>query len=193
MKTRSLKIRLSVFFSALLFIILSAATLPLPRQGGMVTLNENFVVPLPYSARISHPGLIRIGEHGRILFSLEPQPESDSSPSVSDNLLIEARLDMPEVSINPQGSISQPLVRGKGLAFNWEVVPTRAGHITGTLWVSTYYEEKGKDQMERAPFLAYPLNVTVFSFLGLPAPLVQWLCGIGLSAGLVYLISIIWK
>jgi len=159
----------------------------------MVALNGNFIVPLPHSARITYPGLIRIGEHGRILFSLEPQPKSDSSPSVSDNLLIEARLEMPEVSINPPGSISQPLVQGRGLAFNWEVVPTRAGHIAGTLWVSTYYQEKGTDQMERTPFLAYPINVTVFSLLGLPALLVQWICGIGLSAGLVYLLSVIWK
>jgi hypothetical protein len=193
MKTKSLHFQWTLFLFLFLLILLIAAVIPLPRQDVVLGLNTNLIVPLPYSVQLIHPTLLRVGEYGKILLSLKPQIESGNGKPTLEKLLIETRLDMPGARVSPPSGTSQPLIQGKGLDFKWQVLPGMAGKLSGTLWISAYREDNTGGEMERIPFLAYPFEITVISLLGMTAPLVKWIAGIGLMVCFVYLVAIVWK
>jgi hypothetical protein len=149
------------------------------------------------------PPRIRVGDGDRLRLTLLVDSQGHITPTVetaghqvsgqeitipdlydTDNLVVEARLDLAGVPVEPQGVVSQPMLRGQPLTFYWSIRPEDIGILRGTLWVYLVMVPRDGSPVQRQPLLALPVNIEAISVLGVPANVARWggVVGASLSA-----------
>jgi hypothetical protein len=185
----------------------------MPRPTQMIGV-ESFSATLlpvrlsePRVARVDWPKRIWSGDRGVVRLSLEIEPQGSMQPETSGtedpgdrppvdpdslydryNLVAEARLAMPGVRIDPAGLTSEPMRPGQAVSFSWNITPQHPGNYRGNLWLYMNLVPRQGGLSERIPLLAPPVEINVFSILGLPAGVIRWIAafGGGLSLALFY-------
>lgn len=139
------------------------------------------------------PQKIRLGDSDVIHLSLEMDPNGTLTPTAqyaghtiegapiqipnlydTHNLVAEARLDLADAAVSPQGVISEPLRPGQTLHYYWSVSPNQLGTKRGTLWLYLNLVPKAGGETERLPLISKPIEIESVSVLGLPADLARW-------------------
>jgi hypothetical protein len=161
------------------------------------TLSRSVVVPPDEQNTrrlvLTQPVSVRRGDLATVHLRLEVVEASPAEPllSVADdhNILVEARLELPGLSVRPAEAINQPLRPNQGLSFSWRFNPDRSGHYSGTAWLHLRFihlidgsEFQQDGEIRRAVF-AGPVEVQVVDLFGLGGLPARWLGGTGMIAG----------
>lgn len=123
----------------------------------------------PHSVRLGDVGRVRLG------FTLDPLtrewPGAAQTPNVYDthNVLLEARLELPGMDVNPPGLISQPLLPGQDVSFTWEVSSRAEGDFAGEVWLYLRFVPRAAGVEQQAPIAVKPVRVRAVSLWGLSA------------------------
>lgn len=139
--------------------------------------------------QVAWPVEIPTGKTGEIFALLEPvdQPVNDSAQSQA----IEARLEIPGISIAPGGTIQQALQAADPIEFHWQVQPARSGVYQGILWLHLVDVASPAGNFERRSLLSAQLvEVTAVSLLGMNAYLAQVIGIIGIISGTVLCLDV---
>ena len=85
----------------------------------------------------------------------------------TDNILLETRVELPGVFIQPGEELIQPLRPGKELSFNWQFTPYESGEIEGEIWIylNMISEDQGDDS--RHPISILSINVLSMDLFGM--------------------------
>ncbi len=100
------------------------------------------------------------------------------------NLIVEARFDLPGVSIRPSELISAPVSQGQTAVFYWTLRPTDAGKFRGTIWLYLRAVDKLTGQESRETVSAQIVEIESVKFLGLVVNRVRMIGLVGAVAGL---------
>jgi hypothetical protein len=95
-----------------------------------------------------------------------------SSNQFNENYFInfESRLELPGITINPSGVVSQNFVKNKNLYYEWDLYPFNQGVFHGTLWLYVnLIPENPADPPIHEILLAKPIQIEVISIFGLSA------------------------
>ncbi len=145
-------------------------TLPAPTDPQPVVLESRILSTLwPRSVRLGDSGLVRLE------FTLDPSSrELDGgapAPNVYDthNVLVEARLELPGMDINPPGLASQPLLPGQDVSFTWQALPRAEGDFAGQVWLYLRFVPRTAGVEQQVPIAVKPVQVQAVSLWGLPA------------------------
>lgn len=87
----------------------------------------------------------------------------------TDHILLETRVELPGVLINPGEELIQPLRPGKELSFNWQFTPYESGEIEGEVWVylNMLSEDQGDDSRHPISILSiHVLSIDLFGMTG---------------------------
>jgi hypothetical protein len=184
---------------------------PLPQPGPQLLERRLVVLEWPPRIRVGDGDRLRltllVDSQGRITPSVETAGHQVSAQPVTipdlydtHNLLIETRLDLAGVAVEPQGVVSQPMLRGQLLSFYWSIRPADVGQLRGTLWIFLVMVPKDGGPVQRQTLLAPPVDIEAISVLGLPAGVARWggVAGASLSAVLGFpflekILQAIWK
>jgi hypothetical protein len=142
---------------------------------------------IPESRRLTleFPPVMRAGDSTRIRLQLEVDDQGNLTPTAvvegnvitgevveipnlyeTHNVIAEARLDMAGMEVQPQGTISEPLLPGQAVIFYWSVRPGEAGKYEGTAWLHLRFVPKGGGEESRIPVSVQFLEIEAKSFLG---------------------------
>ncbi|MCJ7625402.1 MAG: hypothetical protein MUO76_18035 [Anaerolineaceae bacterium] len=105
----------------------------------------------------------------------------------SYNLVAEARIDLSGVEINPKEEISQPMPEGKSLSFRWRITPDHDDTFSGMFWFYINFVSKYGGVIDRRALLAFPIEITGYSFFGLSRSTL-----LGISAVLFLASFVLW-
>lgn len=85
----------------------------------------------------------------------------------TDHILLETRVELPGVLINPGEELIQPLRPGKELSFNWQFTPYESGEIEGEIWI--YLNMLSEDQSDdsRHPISILSIHVLSIDLFGM--------------------------
>ncbi len=154
---------------------------------------------------VDRPEAIWVGESDRIQLALEVDEQGRITPTVEQaghelslepievpdlydthNLVLEARLDMAGIEVQPDDSISETMQRGKTVRLFWSLSPASPGVYRGTLWIYLNLVPKDGGSVERQTLLALPIDVEGrSSLLGLPVRAARWTGVVGSVFGFV--------
>jgi hypothetical protein len=170
-----------------------------PAQSGSIPLLTS-----PRTLHLVWPVLVRLGDSGTIRLTFNPIARADlpggdgslnrasASPIrlsrgdfAQSPVLVEARLEMSGMEIEPLGTTSTPLIIDQGLSFSWTVRPSLPGDYRGIVWLSLRsLPPSSGAEMERA-LAAIPVDIQVFSVLGFGTGPLRILGGSGVLTGLI--------
>jgi hypothetical protein len=136
-------------------------TVPLTLPAGMPSLPETRQIELTYSPSI------RAGDSQIVELKLTSEGESGNA-SVYDefNVIAEARLDLPFSDVRPSDAVSTALVKDGAATFYWEIDPSEAGKLSGTMWLYLRFIPKAGGEEMRQPVSAQLLEIRSRSMLG---------------------------
>ena len=85
----------------------------------------------------------------------------------TDHILLETRVELPGVLIQPGEELIQPLQSGKELSFNWQFTPYESGEIEGEIWIylNMLSEDQGDDS--RYPISILSIHVLSMDLFGM--------------------------
>ena len=92
---------------------------------------------VPPKIRVGEPGVVRLTlkvDALKGVFTAAGGTEL-SNFYETHNLIVEARFDLPGVSIRPSELISAPVSQGQTAVFYWTLRPTDTGKFRGTIWL----------------------------------------------------------
>ena len=87
----------------------------------------------------------------------------------TDHILLETRVELPGVLIQPGEELIQPLRPGKELSFNWQFTPYESGEIEGEIWIylNLLSEDQGHDSRHPISILSiHVLSIDLFGMTG---------------------------
>ena len=183
---------------------------PLPTAGSSVPEAKPTPEPRPEKAvlyeqrliSLEWPQKIRVGESDRIQLTLEVDEQGIITPTVSSegNEIIaepvqipdlyedyyinaEARFDIVGVDIQPTGTVSTALIKGKDLYFAWSISPRQTGEFSGTVWLHLNLTPKDGGVNRQELLFAKPITIEGVSVFGMPAAVARWggFLGTGIS------------
>ncbi len=165
---------ISLFFLLMAVVLLVISSWPFPRSQSTQQFPMAFSldhpelspVELEREIFISIPSKLRVGEADEIRFEFSSLKNYGSNPSqesdiekTGESYLLEARLEMPGLLVNPADSVIQPVIEGHNLRYTWEIQTGKEGIYTGTLWVYLLVMPEGSTEPDRRPVLALPVKV----------------------------------
>ncbi len=174
--------KVKTFRTASLLLLLAAGVLlffsswPIPR--------ERETIPFPLAYSLDQPGLapvqldrvvftsipekMRVGQKGEIRLEFAPSTSdaltSTQAPngvpvSNMDTYLLEVRLEIPGIVVNPEDSVIQPIIEGHTLRYTWELETLQKGNYAGKMWVYLLVVPEGSFLTDRRPVLALPVEI----------------------------------
>lgn len=180
--------------------LLGWAAWPLPADQSQVFLRPDFL-SLPQSLHLppgavqprilvlTWPRVVRLGDSGRITLDVLPDPASSTTltvDGVQPNLMVDARLEIPDARLlPPPGLVSQTLLTGQSLHFEWRVAPYRATEINGVAWVYYRFVVSETGQQEQVLVAVKPVQMQVVSLAGLSAGVVRAAGWVGVVLGVI--------
>ncbi len=180
MKSTRIRLAVSILLASTGAALLILTAWPLPKR----TLTS----PFPPAYSLDYPGMqpvllerentivipekLRAGQTGIVKFSsLGIKTDSAISNGQADtpSALLEARLEIPGMGVNPGDSVYQPVADGVDLHYSWEIQAEDRGIYQGTLWLYLLVPVNGDQQIDRRPVQALPFEVETsgLSFAGL--------------------------
>jgi len=87
----------------------------------------------------------------------------------SDHILIETRVELPGVLIQPGEELIQPLQSGEKLTFNWQITPYKSGENEGEIWIylKILSEDQGDDSRHPISILSiHTQSIDLFGMTG---------------------------
>ncbi len=154
--------------AVVLFLI---SSWPLPRQRETLDFPAAYSLDNPEMPPVvlhrviytSIPQKMRIGEFVSVKLEFAPAISSEIPERVTTEstgtYFLEARLEIPGVTVTPGSSITQPLIAHKTLHYTWELIPLQKGEYPGTLWVYVVVVDDTTQKPEYRPVLAVPIQV----------------------------------
>lgn len=133
---------------------------PDPNLEGLPT--GDFSLELAWTERV------RFGDSGEVRAKLLEQALVGQSSWIA-----EARLDLPEVRVEPGALLQSPRLMGEPLSFSWTIHPEKPGSYSGRVWVFMLPVRSGgevADETDRSPLAALPLELQVTRMLWLSGP-----------------------
>lgn len=102
-----------------------------------------------------------------------------------DHVLLETRVELPGVLIQPGAELIQPLRPGKELSFNWQITPYKSGEIEGEIWI--YLNMLSEDQVVdgRRPISILSIHVLSLDLFGMTGQTARIFGIIGICIALV--------
>jgi hypothetical protein len=181
-----------------LLILPDAIVSGLSDRGIQAANNTTLIIPPELTGiNLEYRDWIRLGETGEFQFSLDKGSEGAASAAGVPlqeitslyNVMVEASLEISDVTVTPPGSLTQALLPGEGVKFAWKITPEKTGQFAGRLWLYLLFVPKDGGPVERAAVLARPIELTSTSFFGLPLAYAQW--G-GVAAFFLFLFLCFW-
>ena len=152
------------------------------------------------------PG-IRLGDTGSIQVKLDPQiqkmngqagsntsSELDCSTETTNiycsfHPLVEARMGIPGIPVDPPDVVRKPFLREKPLEFSWTITANRAGNYPGTIWLYLdLVPQTSSGAGIRQPLLARHIEINVSNLLNIKTSYWRWLGGAGMLGSLLLLL-----
>lgn len=137
------------------------------------------------------PKEVWLGSESSVQMDLEVTDQTnllpDDKKAPANNQVIEGRLDLPSVAVDPDGSISTPLTANTVVHFSWRIIPLYEGEYSGNFWLYLNDIPVSNGEMMRRALLAHEVNIKVISFLGIPYIYLVWGSGVGMILSLVSL------
>jgi len=167
-----------------------ATRVPLSTPTALEMERRLIVVELPKKIRAGDADVLRLSlvmdESGQVTPTAEAVGHAVSGepveiPNLYDtyNVIVEARLDIAGLEVQPQGAVKQPMQPGVPVVFVWSLSPNHPGNFRGVLWLYlTLIPKAGGPQDQRA-LLARPVEIRAVTVLGMSAPLARWIGAIG--------------
>ena len=103
----------------------------------------------------------------------------------TDHILLETRVELPGVLIQPGEELIQPLRPGKELSFNWQFTPYESGEIEGEIWIylNMLSEDQGDDS--RHPISILSIHVVSMDLYGMTGQTARIIGIMGICIALV--------
>lgn len=156
-----------------------------------------------FQLSLDTPAVIRLGDSDQIILTLgkdgdanfpseafsTPHEDGETlnlSNDNSQNIIVQARLDLPGISFTPKGELSQSKRPGTPVVFSWRVLPEKTGNHKGTIWVHLQYEPESSDEMIRQPLTAQVLEIEAICLFGLSGSSTRVIGFVGVIAGVVF-------
>jgi len=139
-----------------------------------------------YTVTLTTPQSIYRGAFGKIDLLIQPKTTDNSAPSADlhqlyqqYNPVIETRLDMVGMTVQPGDQMSEPLGQGKPVQFEWQLSPNQDGDMNGTLWIYMSLVPKSGGTSESLALFAIPVTSTGIDLMGMAVGMVYLLVGGG--------------
>lgn len=147
------------------------------------------------------PPRIRVGEAGVVRATLDVGALKDFLPIArgtissnfyeTHNVIVEARFDLPGVSVQPSELISAPVSPGQTAVFYWTLRPGDAGKFRGTIWLYLRTVDKQTGEERRETVSAQIVDITAVKLLGLTINRVRIIGLVGFGIGLFLFLPIL--
>lgn len=85
----------------------------------------------------------------------------------------EARLDLAGMTVQPSGSIYEPLKRGQSATFQWSVSPQETGTYRGTVWLHLNFKNRSSGEEDRIAVSAQIIEIEAVDFFGFSVDFVR--------------------
>lgn len=181
-----LKSKVDLIFLAIFLIasvVLVAISWPLPRENTQLTVSagqvghDEIIQPaLPFDnlmILIDFPKVIRTYEQTQASIKVVPERWTLGDEIEKPGLMVETRLDLAGIQIDPSGIVSQPLTSRDGLSFNWGLETNKPGIYKGTLWIFLVNIDEGKSW----PILARAIEIRANEVLPVNPVKLRWVLG----------------
>ncbi len=89
------------------------------------------------------------------------------------NVLAEARLDLAGMTVQPSGTIYEPLKRGESVTFRWSIAPQTTGTYRGTIWLHLKFTNRSTGEEDRIPVSAQLIEIKTVDFFGFSVDFVR--------------------
>jgi hypothetical protein len=190
-----------IFFFGLAVIIAAVVMfawlyLPSPRQRSSRTITleplaqdggESF--PGGWILKVDSPRSIHLGGSGTLRLTVSPEPATPPPKRITDapssnNVIVEARAEIPAAGASPSGLSSQTLAPESAARFEWGVTPQSEGMLEGRVWL--YLRSLPEDGSEpiRRPLSVQPVTIHSDTFFGRVTDPVRQIAFIALGIGL---------
>jgi hypothetical protein len=131
---------------------------------------------------LTYPVQIRVGDSDfvRLVFDA-----GDGQQNIFEthHVVAEARFDVSGMQSTPSELVSQTLLEGQTVSFNWRVNPTEVGIHQGTIWFYLRFVDKVSGEESRVTVSAWVVEIEAIDFLGLSAGVIRILGVAGLIIG----------
>lgn len=166
------------------------------RQNELITDRDELSIPASLTARrlrLIFPERVRMGDAAVIRLTFEPLFVTDETQEVVSpprNILAEARLEMGGARIEPHSMMTQGLLHGETVGFEWQVMPERPGEYIGTAWFALYYLPQEDDgESARRVLAAQELRFRSEGLIGMPGITVRWIGGVMAVTGCLLMLG----
>jgi hypothetical protein len=120
-------------------------------------------------------------QEGTIPESSETSPAAVPSAAIP---VVEARLELAGMRINPGVSMSQPLPPDKPIWFQWQISPARTGDFTGSVWLYLNQIPGNGGEWSRQPLSIQPIAIETSEFVGMNGSQARSIGAVGGFVGL---------
>jgi hypothetical protein len=172
---------LAVFLIA--SVVLLAISWPLPREktqlivsAGQVGNDEITQPALPFDTfmiYVDFPKGIRTYERTQASIKIAPDQWTLGDDVEKPGLMIETRIDLAGIQMDPSGIVSQPLTSKDGLSFNWGLEADQPGIYKDTLWIFLVNIDEGSSW----PILAKAIEIRANEVLPITPAILRWVLG----------------
>jgi hypothetical protein len=198
MKKKRMRVMLFLMLVSLGILLWGVMPQALEREGMDLPTTSDPPLPAPLGearwVTFEYARTIRLGDSGsyRLVVEVSSGAEPLQAGSLYEDyaVFLEARLELPETIINPEGSLMTGMLPGSRLEFSWQVTPQIAGKISGMLWIYLRLSPLGGGDIERLPLLARPFTIEGVTFLGLSVDLMRIIGGAGFVLSFTYFLVI---
>ena len=161
---------------------------PFPKQFALPNGEEILIEPRELV--LDAPLRINLGASDDIILRLEVIPNALllDREYLAETVAVEARLEIPGMSVQPTEALLEPTEFGRTMFFSWRLDPAREGEYTGTLWIYANLRASPGGKFEQIPQFALPVEITVSRLLGTRADLVRWAGVAAILIGLLFLL-----
>lgn len=177
--------------------LLAASLVPGARSEQRISFPSQFtfqngeqILIEPRELILDAPQRINLGANDDIILKFEVIPNALvlDRDQLAETIAVEARLEMPGMSVQPAEALMEPYNFGRTMLFSWRLDPIQAGEFSGTLWIYADVRDSAGKKFEQIPQYALPIDITVRKLLGSRADLVK---GLGLAAILIGLLTLL--
>lgn len=130
-----------------------AYSLDYPEMQPLLLERENTIV-IPEKLRAGQAGIVKFTSLG-----IKNDTHISNGQADAPSALLEARLEIPGMAVNPGDSVFQPVVEGVDLYYSWQIQAEDRGVYKGTLWLYLLVPVNGDQQIDRRPVQALPFEV----------------------------------
>ncbi|MBE9474246.1 MAG: hypothetical protein IMY85_05090 [Chloroflexi bacterium] len=103
----------------------------------------------------------------------------------TDHILLETRVELPGVLIQPGEELIQPLQSGEKLTFNWQFTPFESGEIEGEIWIYLNILSEDQSNDSRHPISILSIHVLSIDLFGMTGRTARILGIMGVCIALV--------